>query len=188
MATNALIGIRNADGTVDYIEDEREGEPGGVGIDLNRYHTERAVRRLIAFGGAIRVRPVPYDIRPLLRPDFNMTATDEERWAVGRLYTVPSGKKAFHNVPYDSFTALHGVADWAVPVHPARRVDGPVRPGGVRRRLAVPRRRARRVSRCHARRTAHRHHPRRQGRGTARLRRGRMCRATNPPQGKETRP
>lgn len=112
MATNALIGIRNADGTVDYIEDEREGEPGGVGIDLNRYHTERAVRRLIAFGGAIRVHPVPYDIRPLLRPDFNTTATDEERWAVGRLYTVPSGKKAFHNVPFDSFTALHGVADW----------------------------------------------------------------------------
>ncbi len=112
METNARISIHTADGTVDYIEDEREGEPGGVGIDLNRYHTERAVRRLIAFGGAIRVRPVPYDIRPLLRDDFDTTATDEERWAVGRLYTVPSGKKAFHNVPFDSFTALHGVADW----------------------------------------------------------------------------
>lgn len=112
MAINAFVGIRNTDGTVDYIEDERDGEPSGIGIDLYRYGSERAVRALIDFGGVIRVRPVPFDIRPLLRADFKATATDTERWAVGRVYTIPSGKKTFHDVPFDSFTALHGMADW----------------------------------------------------------------------------
>ena len=78
MSTRSHIGIRNTDGTVDYIYCHYDGYPSGVGETLTKHYTTYdKVKALIALGD---LSALGAEIGE--KQDFNDRSTQNEDWCL----------------------------------------------------------------------------------------------------------